>query len=160
MEAMCKPIIVAAIDLGSNSFRLLISTIIDRKIFPLSKRLVTVQLGQGLCTSGQLSPEAIERGVAALEEFRAEMDQHNIDHYRCCGTEALRKASNTGAFLARAATITDTEIEILSGEQEALLGCKGAIQAIAGEPPHPLLVVDVGGSSTEISYLATPDSPC
>ena len=154
-----KEITVAAIDLGSNSFRLLIARISDRKIFPLSKRLVTVRLGQGLCSSDQLNPEAVARGLAALEEFRAEMAHHTIDHYRCCGTEALRRATNASSFLSRAAEILDLEVDILSGEQEALLSYSGALQSIGGAQPHPLMVVDVGGSSTEISYLGNPDAP-
>jgi exopolyphosphatase/guanosine-5'-triphosphate,3'-diphosphate pyrophosphatase len=156
---MCNPIIVAAIDLGSNSFRLLIARISDRKISPLAKRLVTIGLGQGLSESGNLNPAAIEKGLAALQEFRAEMDRYSLDHCRSCGTEALRKAANTEVFLVRASAIIASEIEILSGDQEALLSCNGAVQASGGELPYPLLVVDVGGSSTEISFLVEGEAP-
>jgi exopolyphosphatase/guanosine-5'-triphosphate,3'-diphosphate pyrophosphatase len=154
-----KAITVAAIDLGSNSFRLLIARISDRKILPISKRLVTVRLGQGLCSSDQLNPEAMARGLAALEEFRAEMSHHTIDLYRCCGTAALRKAANASSFLSRAAEILGLAVDILSGEQEALLSSNGALQAITAPPPLPLVVADVGGSSTEMSYLTDPGSP-
>jgi exopolyphosphatase/guanosine-5'-triphosphate,3'-diphosphate pyrophosphatase len=159
MEAMCKPIIVAAVDLGSNSFRLLVARISDGEISPLSKILVPVGLGQGLLLSGIIEPDAIEKGLSALEKFRKEMDRYSLDHQRCCGTEALRKATNRSSFLARAAAIIDTEVDILSGDREAALSCKGALQAIEGEPSFPLLVVDVGGSSTEMTFLTTGGAP-
>ena len=155
MEATAKHITVAAIDLGSNTFRLLIARIRDGELFPLAKELASVQLGKGLRSSGLLSTEAMDRALAVLEQFRQEMARHRIDRCRCCGTEALRKATNAPSFLLRAAAIIGQEIDILAGDKEALLSCDGALGALYGEPPFPLVVVDVGGGSTEITFLAS-----
>jgi exopolyphosphatase/guanosine-5'-triphosphate,3'-diphosphate pyrophosphatase len=158
MEATANHITVAAIDLGSNSFRLLIARIKGRKMRTIAKRLVPVRLGQGLGSSGRLSPEATDRAITALEEFNGEMAGYNIDHCRSCGTEALRKAANAPAFLLRAESIIGP-VDILTGDQEAILSCEGALQAVVGDPPYPVMVVDVGGGSTEITFLADADSP-
>lgn len=158
MEATAKHITVAAIDLGSNSFRLLIARIRDGELLPLAKELALVQLGKGLRSSGLLSTEAMERAIAVLEQFRKEMARHRIDHCRCCGTEALRKATNAPSFLLRAAAIIGQEIDILTGDNEAILSCNGALGALGGDPPFPLVVVDVGGGSTETTFLADPAS--
>ena len=115
---------VAAIDLGSNTFRLLIARIQGSVPAILLKRNATVKLGQGLSAASGLGSETITGALAALAGFKEDLERYKIDRCRCCGTEALRKAFNAKAFLASASELLGTEIEVISGHEEALLRLK------------------------------------
>jgi len=156
MEATSnKAIPAAAIDLGSNSFRMLIAEITDAGLNPLLKKLATVRLGQGLSRSRHLTSDAILRALETLTEFKAALAKFQVSRIRCCGTEALRRAENARDFLAKASSLLGCNIEIIDGHEEAMLGCKGVLASLAGNPPFPLLIVDVGGSSTETIMLTS-----
>ncbi len=144
--------IKAAIDIGSNSFRLLVAEVADSIPGILEKELVTVRLAQGVSATGCLSGEAIDRGLRALQGFKDILDRYPVQSLRACGTEALRTASNSDAFLGQASAIIGSPVEILAGRQEALLtlaGVQGFLK-ISG----PFFLVDVGGGSTEFIYAA------
>ncbi|MEW6595329.1 MAG: Ppx/GppA phosphatase family protein [Thermodesulfobacteriota bacterium] len=146
---MTKPPPHAAIDLGSNSFRLLIATLRPNGAMqPLVKKLITVRLGQGLHTTGRLDQEAMARGLEALARFAALLDAHHPQRLRACATHALRTAANRDEFLAPAARLLGQPIEVIDGHTEAALALAGVRQAVGGDA-H-LLVADVGGGSSEL----------
>ncbi|MEN8142174.1 MAG: hypothetical protein ABFQ82_01085 [Thermodesulfobacteriota bacterium] len=158
MESTANKSITAAIDLGSNSFRLLIAGIDGGDISVQVNRLETVRLGKGLATSGKIPPEIMNRGLDVLASFKIDLAHHNIERTRCCGTQALRQAGNAHAFLDKAESLLGTKIEIIGGHEEAALNCKGVLAGLDKDTLPPFLVIDVGGGSTEIAYLQTASS--
>ncbi len=148
---MTKPSIHAAIDLGTNSFRLLIAAIRpDGTLEPLAKELRTVRLGQNLHATGQLSPAAISRGLDALSRFAEHLAAYRPHRMRVCATHALRRATNRAAFLSEAEHLLGQAVEVIDGHTEATLALAGVRQAMGGDAP--LLVADVGGGSSELIW--------
>lgn len=145
--------IAAGIDIGSNTFRLLIADTENGTIRPLARELVSVRLGKGLSTGNLIEPAAMERGLAALALFRSLIDRFAPQTIRACGTEALRKAANRASFLTQAETVLGAPIEIISGLEEARLNRAGIRSAIHCQ--EPMLVVDAGGGSTELAVAGT-----
>lgn len=153
--------IAAGIDLGSNSFRLLIAEVKENHLIPLEKKLISVRLAQGLSRGGNLSDQAMCRAFDALSDFNLLLQKYNISSCRMCGTAALRNADNAALFISRATRITGCELTVLSGEEEALLSYQGAWGFPPGTDDNPRLYIDAGGGSTELvldSHLD--DSPC
>jgi len=142
---------VAAIDCGTNSTRLLVRSPEGETI----ERLMTItRLGKGVDATGRLDPEAIERTVAALREFKSVMDRHGVGRVRMSSTSAARDAANRDEFFDAAEAIIGVRPELLSGEEEGRLSFLGATSEL--DPADgPFLVVDIGGGSTEFSYGTT-----
>jgi exopolyphosphatase/guanosine-5'-triphosphate,3'-diphosphate pyrophosphatase len=148
--------ILAGIDIGTNTIRLLVaetSTATHRELY--SGRTIT-RLGQDLDRTGLIAPEAKERSLKALEEFSAIIRRHSKIGTAVFGTSALRNASNTKEFIAEAKKRTGLDIEVISGEDEAkltLLGVRRALSLVGRADTDPLasaLVIDIGGGSTEL----------
>jgi exopolyphosphatase / guanosine-5'-triphosphate,3'-diphosphate pyrophosphatase len=137
--------VVAALDCGTNSTRLLISD----GTRTLDRRMVITRLGQGVDQSKKLSPDAIARVVAALEQYRAAMDAHGVEKVRMAATSAARDASNRDEFFAAAEQAIGVRPELLSGEEEARISFAGATAELDARD-GPFLVVDIGGGSTEL----------
>jgi exopolyphosphatase / guanosine-5'-triphosphate,3'-diphosphate pyrophosphatase len=136
---------VAAIDSGTNSTRLLIADAAGRT---LDRRMIITRLGQDVDRTGKLAPEAIERVLAALREYRSAMDDHGVERVRMAATSAARDAANRDEFFDAAEAILGTRPELLSGEEEGRLSFAGATSDL--DPGDgPFLVVDIGGGSTE-----------
>jgi exopolyphosphatase/guanosine-5'-triphosphate,3'-diphosphate pyrophosphatase len=140
---------IAAIDLGTNSTRLLVA---DRRpdgtLDTLDRRNTITRLGQGVGATGRLAPEAIERNLATLEAYRVEMDRLGVDTVRVAATSAARDAANRDAFFDAVEKVVGARPELLSGEEEgrlSFLGATGELDPAQG----PFLVVDIGGGSTE-----------
>jgi len=146
----------AAIDLGSNSFRLLIRNN-DLGITPV-KETVTVRLGEGLAREVRIGQAAFARGIKIIEEFKAALDRFAVlpQNIRACGTESLRRAEDSSAFIDQASGIIGRRIEIISGEEEAALTLAGVLSGMVNGPAHPLLVADIGAGSTELISASTP----
>jgi len=147
----------AAIDLGSNSFRLLICRIEGGAVRPLLHRLETVGLAKNLQPGGTLRRQSRLTALSVLRSFRVDLEKHRPCRLRACGTEALRLAGDSGAFLAEASAVLGTAIEILSGEEEARLTFT-AVKAGFAALVYPLLVADVGGGSTELMFQPAPSA--
>jgi len=149
MSTISKPPI-AAIDIGSNSFRLLVAPPGDKGLFaPFCKRTKTVRLGRGLAKTGRLAPDAISRGLEALAEFRNDIDRFKANHLMVCATQALREAANSHEFISRAQQVLSTKIEVIPAAQEARLTLAGCRGGIAPQTPA-VMAIDSGGGSTEI----------
>lgn len=146
-------IVAAAIDLGSNSLRLLIGFRTKDGLVSLSKKRALIRMASGLSNNFRLSPEIIAQALDTLTSFRTEIDLANVGVLRCCGTETFRRTINLEAFTAPAAKILGVPIEILSGNEEARLCCLGVIYALSDRLTFPCLIVDVGGGSTELILL-------
>jgi exopolyphosphatase / guanosine-5'-triphosphate,3'-diphosphate pyrophosphatase len=150
---------LAAIDCGTNSTRLLVAeagtaaALEDATPFRTLERSMTItRLGQGVGGSGRLAPEAIERTLAVLREYRAVMDRLGVEsgRVRITATSAARDAANREDFFGPAAAIIGATPELLSGEEEGRLSYLGATTGL--DPAlGPFLVVDIGGGSTEFS---------
>ncbi len=138
----------ACIDLGSNSFHLLIAEWQDEQSQIVERFSNIVQLGEGVTVNGEISPEAFARGVDCLAEFAAVMSKYPIQQYWALGTNALRLASNAPEFIAAAHEI-GLDISVISGVQEAILVYMGVLSRLP-RTNDTRLVVDIGGGSTEI----------
>jgi len=136
---------VASIDCGTNSTRLLVR---DRG--RTVERLMRItRLGQRVDDTGRLAPEAIERTVAVLREYRSVMDDLGVERARMTATSAARDSANRADFLAAAEEAVGVRPELLSGDEEGRLSFAGATAELNRED-GPFLVVDIGGGSTEL----------
>ena len=138
----------ACIDLGSNSFHLLIGEWQQGKIKVVERLSEKVQLGENVRQTGRISPAAFERGLACLRRFAHLMAQYPLQQYWALGTNAFRVTENADAFIASAGEI-GIEISVISGIQEAVLIYAGVITEL---PSCDIcrLVIDIGGGSTEV----------
>lgn len=141
--------IVATIDLGSNSFHMLISEIKpDGEVVTLSKQKQKVQLRAGLNNNLTISKDAQDRAVQCLETFAQEIQKYHVEHVRAVGTYTLRKAKNSiKGFKKKLDKALGSKIKIISGPEEARLVYVGARDN--HDPKQKTLVVDIGGGSTE-----------
>jgi len=142
--------LVAAADLGTNTFRLLLADVAGGHVRELARRRVTVRLGEGLAAAGRLRPAAIARGLAALEGFRLLLADWPGCRLRAFGTEALRRAANRDAFLLPAAGLLGCPVEVLPGAVEARFSLRGALLGLETDCTAPLWLADVGGGSSEL----------
>jgi exopolyphosphatase/guanosine-5'-triphosphate,3'-diphosphate pyrophosphatase len=143
---------VAAIDIGTNSVRLLVAEPSgDATAFRPVERLMRItRLGQGVDATGALAPDAIERTVEVLREYRAVMDAHGVGRLRMTATSAARDAANRDTFFEAAEASVGARPELIGGEEEGRLSFLGATAEL--DPADgPFLVVDIGGGSTEFS---------
>ena len=139
---------LAAIDMGSNSFRLEIGQLHQGKYRRIDYLKETVRLGAGLDAEGLLTEEAAERGLACLARFEQRLKGYAPWQVRAVATQTLREARNRNAFLARAETVLGQPIEVISGREEARLIYAGVARLQPSDKPR--LVVDIGGRSTEM----------
>jgi exopolyphosphatase / guanosine-5'-triphosphate,3'-diphosphate pyrophosphatase len=138
--------VVAAIDCGTNSTRLLVTD----GSRPVERLMRITRLGAGVDASGRLSPDAIERTIVVLREFRGAMDRDGVSAVRMSATSAVRDASNREEFMTAAAEVIGIRPEVLSGAEEGRLAFSGATAEL--DPSNgPFLVVDIGGGSTELA---------
>jgi exopolyphosphatase/guanosine-5'-triphosphate,3'-diphosphate pyrophosphatase len=141
---------VAAIDIGTNSFHLLVARPTANGRFEvLDREKEVVRLGAGSGDMKRLEPEAVERGVAALARFRRIADSFGAEVH-AVATSAVREAENRNEFLIRAQTEADVWVDVISGLEEARLIHLGVIQAVPVFDQQ-VLVVDIGGGSTEFA---------
>lgn len=138
----------ACIDLGSNSFHLLIGEWEDGRIQIIERLSEKVQLGENVGQSGRISPEAFERGLSCLQRFKLLMKQYPVNRYWALGTNTFRLAENSAEFI-QAAKDKGIDISVITGTQEAVLIYAGVITRLPVSDSHRL-IIDIGGGSTEI----------
>ncbi|KXG73962.1 Ppx/GppA phosphatase family protein [Thermotalea metallivorans] len=139
---------LAAIDIGTNSMRLLIARVKDGKIIESFKDLETTRIGENVDKTGRLSIDAMERNIKALEKFVNIVRKERIENLSVIATSAVRDAENREEFLHRARKELGVEIQVISGDREAQLGFLGVSQGFEGNDEE-ILVLDIGGGSTE-----------
>ncbi|MEL7044454.1 MAG: exopolyphosphatase [Pseudomonadota bacterium] len=142
--------LLAAVDLGSNSFHLLIARIEHGEIRPTQALSEKVQLAAGLSEDRRLSREAIERGLDCLRRFAQLLKSVEPERLRVVGTSALRRARNRREFTEQARQILAAPIEVIYGREEARLVYLGVAHTLADDE-QARLVVDIGGGSTEFA---------
>lgn len=140
---------LAAVDLGSNSFRLHIGDYDGERIRILSTAREPVRLGAGLDRRGNLTAAAMESALACLQRFGDTLRSQPLTAVRVVGTNTLRIAKNRDAFLPLAEKAIGFPIEIISGEEEGRLIYLGVASSL-DEPNERRLVIDIGGGSTEL----------
>ncbi len=146
---------VAAMDLGTNSSRLLIA---DKKGNTLYRDVKHVALGDGLAESGCFCKAAMERAICSFMDFAEMMKLYNVKTYRAIATAACRMSSNTADFKAEVEKSSGVKIEVISEFEEARLTLKGACLN-APKAPKYLIVYDLGGGSTEVTFAANKAAP-
>ncbi|WP_339837307.1 exopolyphosphatase [uncultured Flavobacterium sp.] len=147
----------AAIDIGSNAMRLLVTNIVEQKDKPTqfnksSLVRVPIRLGQDAFTVGEISQESIDRMIDAMKAFKLLMKIHKVERYTACATSAMREAYNGKDIVALIKKKADIKIDIIDGKMEAaIIAASDLKQFINSDKPY--LYVDVGGGSTEFSLF-------
>jgi len=149
---------VAAVDIGTNSVRLLLADV-DRSgpdpvLHTLDRRMHITRLGQGVDATHRLAPEAVDRTVTVLREYHDAIDAAGATRVRATATSAARDATNRDEFFGAAHDALGVEPDLLSGDEEAGLSFTGATAGLTDEPA-PYLVIDIGGGSTEFTVGTT-----
>ena len=142
---------VAAIDCGTNSIRLLVADIdVDAgTLRDVDRRMEIVRLGQGVDRTGRFAPDALERTMDACRRYADVVRATGAERVRFVATSASRDVSNRDEFEAGVRGALGVEPEVVTGDEEAALSFAGATRELAGSVPEPVLVVDIGGGSTE-----------
>jgi exopolyphosphatase/guanosine-5'-triphosphate,3'-diphosphate pyrophosphatase len=139
---------LAAIDIGSNTVRLLVAVVKDGELKPLLQDRVLVRLGDGVEATGQLQESRVAAAIEAIKRFADEARALHADPILAVATSAIRDASNGREFVQRIEQETGVRVEIVSGKREAELTYLGVTR---GRPLRaPTVIADVGGGSTEI----------
>lgn len=138
---------IAIIDIGTNSMRMMISEVRDHKVLRKRKYINTTRMGQGINEKGYIIPEAMKRNFKTLEEFIKKAKNQGSEKIIVFATSALRDAKNKDTFIKMVKDKLNQDIQVLSGKQEAEIGFIGVSGEASGKD---LLIVDIGGGSTEL----------
>lgn len=140
---------IGTIDIGTNSMRLLIADFEGDKIENRKKYINTTRIGQGVDQEGYITKDALERNLKALKGFSDKCREEKCEKVYCMGTSALRDSKNGQDFVNEAKKLTDIDVKIICGEEESNLGFMGVLKGIEGDKKEDILVIDIGGGSTE-----------
>ena len=143
------PEIIAAVDLGSNSFHMIVGELRHGQLAILDRIRETVRLAEGLSDKGDISPDARQRALDCLARFGERLRDFHAENVRAAGTSTIRRAREDSSFMMEAEEALGHPIEIVSGLEEARLIYKGVTHSLP--PTQGLrLVMDIGGGSTEL----------
>ncbi len=148
----------AAIDIGSNAMRLLISNVIEEENKPTQFNKshlirVPIRLGQDAFTVGEISEESAARMVKAMKAFKLLMDVYQVEKYAACATSAMREAYNGNELVEEISAKTGIKIDIIEGKTEAAIIANSDLESFIKNDGH-YLYVDVGGGSTEFTLFS------
>lgn len=147
---------LASIDVGTNSTRLLITCFKKDIFIPLIREMEITRLGKGIRETGNISNESAELTVNTLTRYKSLINKFNAERFKAVGTSALRRAKNSSDFINQVFDKTGIKIEIISGEKEAEYSFNGAVRSLVASDkiiiPEKLLVVDIGGGSSEFIF--------
>ena len=147
---------IAVVDVGTNSTRLLVANVLDGRVEELERRTEITRLGERVDSAGKLSAAAMKRVFETVESYRKLIDKHSVDKVVGVATSAVRDAKNGEQFGKELAERYGVEMRTISGDEEARLSFLGATSDRA-QGGDPLLVIDIGGGSTEF-VIGTPGS--
>jgi len=148
-----KPIQLAAIDAGSNAFRLMVARIRSADDWEIVESVrAPVRLGHSVFTSGEFDRKTLRDAAAAFREFRNIMDAHGVTAYRAVTTSAAREARNRHVLIERIRHQAKIELEVISGDEEARLVRVAVLRALRDFDP-PRFILDLGGGSLELNEL-------
>ena len=140
--------LIAAVDLGSNSFRLQVGRVVGDQIYPMDSLKESVRLAAGLTPAKELDEASQHRALAALNRFGERLRCFPRESVRVVATNTLRVARNTAGFLESAEEALGFPVEIIAGREEARLIYIGVVHSLPATE-HKRLVIDIGGGSTE-----------
>jgi exopolyphosphatase/guanosine-5'-triphosphate,3'-diphosphate pyrophosphatase len=144
---------IASIDIGTNTFRILVCELKDNDLEKVHIGRVITRLGGGFSKEKRLiSPDAMERAISALKNFTDILRQYRVEKVRAVATSVVREALNGHDFLERVKRETGISAELISGEEEAKLTVQGVLRSIPKVSEYNL-IFDVGGGSTEYVYV-------
>lgn len=147
-----RPSTYAALDLGTNNCRLLVAKSTEDSFRIIDSYSKVVRLGHGLASTGELSQESMDVAVEAIAVCARKIKSKKAKSWRCVATEACRRASNGDEFLKRVKAETGITLEVISTRVEARLAVMGCLNLV--DPTKDVaLVVDIGGGSTELSWV-------
>ncbi|WAC40883.1 exopolyphosphatase [Pedobacter sp. SL55] len=141
---------IAAIDLGTNTFHLIIAEQTASELKIIYKTNQPIKLGEDITKENKIIPAAFERGVNCLKDFKASLDEYNITKIRAVATSGVRSASNGQVFINTVKKETGITIDIIDGEEEANLIYEGV--KLSGAIQGKSLIMDIGGGSTEFIF--------
>lgn len=141
---------VGAVDIGTNSMRLLVAEVERGTIEWLDRRTTVTGLGRGVDASGRLEPEAMARTIEVLAGYGAAMSQAGVEARRAVATSATRDAENRDEFLDGAEAALGCRPDVINGAEEAALAFRGATRELSESAPY--VVIDIGGGSTEFVF--------
>tara|TARA_B100001175_G_scaffold53659_1_gene42729 strand:+ start:204 stop:1103 length:900 start_codon:yes stop_codon:yes gene_type:complete len=141
---------IAAIDLGSNSTRLLIADILGEEFYILEKSHVVTKMAEGLEENGFISDDSRKRVIKTLKTFLKQIKKHEVSQVFAVGTAAMRDSTNTNEFIDEIKRKIDIEVEVITGQQEGIITSLGVLHFM--ENLQNYLIVDIGGRSTEFIY--------
>ena len=148
---------VAVVDLGTNTTRLLVADVVDGRVEELTRRNTVTRLGERVDSGGELVESAMERVFGAVAEYRQAIDELGAERTVAVATSAVRDATNGERFQRELRERYGIEARIISGDEEARLTFKGATAERAGG--DPVLVLDIGGGSTEFVVGRSGEDP-
>lgn len=144
---------IAVIDLGTNTFHLLIADTGNTAPQIIYKTNEPVKLGEDITKDNLIIPTAFERGINCLQKFKAIIDQHKVDQVKAIATSGIRSAKNGQKFVDTVKNLIDIQIEVINGDQEAEYIYKGV--KWSGAISNISLIMDIGGGSTEFILCDT-----
>ncbi|GAC1402205.1 MAG: hypothetical protein NVSMB52_16160 [Chloroflexota bacterium] len=145
----------AVLDVGSNTIRLLVASVIDGRVETVLDSSEFARLGKGVDASGALQAEQMETGIAAIQRLRDAASELGVDDLIAIATSAVRDAKNGPEFISRVRSATGVSIRIISGEEEADLTFRGATIGVSYH--DGVIVCDLGGGSAELVYAHAGD---
>ncbi|HAM52291.1 MAG TPA: hypothetical protein DCP92_16950 [Nitrospiraceae bacterium] len=138
----------AAIDVGSNTLRMLIGSVRDGEVSRIYADRAITRLAEGIRDTGNLREKNMEESVLVLKGFSHAISRYQPSHVKAVGTSALRDAQNSETFISRAYRESGIGIEVISGIREAAITALGVMTGF-GDAPGSSLIIDIGGGSTE-----------
>ena len=148
---------LAAIDIGSNSIRLLITNVIPTENYTYYRKVsmtrLPVRLGEDVFAGGKISKESIQRLMDAMQAYKYIMKVNGVEDFRACATSAMREAKNGARTVRRIARKTGINIELIDGAEEARLVFESKMFDKINPEESNFLYIDVGGGSTELTLL-------
>ena len=143
--------LLASLDLGTNTFRLLIAKVTDSTtLVPIVTKRVIVRLGEGVEKNGTIQPHAFETGIKAIKHFSQTINRHKVEKVYAVSTSVTRVAKNGNEFIEKVLEQTGIPVQIVSGFEEAILTLKGIFSAVNCTTTYKSLLFDIGGGSTEL----------
>ncbi|MEJ7652093.1 MAG: hypothetical protein WKH64_01400 [Chloroflexia bacterium] len=152
-------VVLSVIDIGSNTINLLVGKVRDNVVIPIASESVHVQLGAGVDATGKMEPERMRAAVLVVALMDALARMHSALPPVSLATSAVRDAANGQDLLAAIRLCTPVEARLLPGDREATLGFRGATSTAGVAPDAPVLVVDIGGGSAQLSVGTSRSGP-
>ncbi len=144
---------IASIDIGTNTFRILVGEIKYNELKMLYIDRVITRLGGGYSKEGKIiTQSAIERAITALKKFANIIEEYNVEKVKAVATSVVREAVNGYEFLERVQKETGIGAEVIAGEEEARLTVAGVLKSVSADSEYSI-IFDVGGGSTEYVFV-------